>query len=362
MGDRLFVVGPNASGKSNFIDIFRFLGDIAKQGGGLSYALDSRGGLSNVRHLNSRNYHHGHVEIGVSLKDNDDEWKYTLAIKSEQRGRHRPVVAKEVVERNGEKLLQRPGAEDEQDAELLTQTHLEQIASNREFRKLADYFAAINYFHVSPQAIRQPARGARTDDPYGSGFLTAINQTQEGHRNAWLNKIQESLQAAVPGFESLALETDSAGQPHLVAGFKNWRSNPTKQKETEFSDGTLRLIGLLWAVISNSSRSSMLLLEEPEISLNSAIVRILPSMIARAQRGNSMQVVMTTHSPDLLDDEGVSAEEILVLEVGRDGTSGELLSEIDEIQAQLQGGLATSEILEARIAPVDLRPFISIGG
>ncbi len=75
-----------------------------------------------------------------------------------------------------------------------------------------------------------------------------------------------------------------------------------------------------------------------------------------------MQVVMTTHSPDLLDDEGVSAEEILVLEVGRDGTSGELLSEIDEIQAQLQGGLATSEILEARIAPVDLRPFISIGG
>ena len=32
--DRLFLVGPNASGKSNFLDAFRFLRDLASSGGG----------------------------------------------------------------------------------------------------------------------------------------------------------------------------------------------------------------------------------------------------------------------------------------------------------------------------------------
>ncbi|WP_257493081.1 AAA family ATPase [Actinomyces wuliandei] len=53
---RLFVVGPNAAGKSNLLDLFRFLGDIARPGGGLTSAISSRGGLSRVRSLFARSY------------------------------------------------------------------------------------------------------------------------------------------------------------------------------------------------------------------------------------------------------------------------------------------------------------------
>ena len=42
---RAFVIGANATGKSNFLDSFRFLRDIVKQGGGLQSAVDERGGL-----------------------------------------------------------------------------------------------------------------------------------------------------------------------------------------------------------------------------------------------------------------------------------------------------------------------------
>ena len=43
--DRMFVVGPNASGKSNLLDVFRFLRDLAKsEGGGLQKAVKDRGG------------------------------------------------------------------------------------------------------------------------------------------------------------------------------------------------------------------------------------------------------------------------------------------------------------------------------
>ena len=95
----------------------------------------------------------------------------------------------------------------------------------------------------------------------------------------------------------------------------------------------------LWAVISSRTSGGLLLLEEPELSLNAAIVRSLPTMMASAQRGNDLQVFMSTHSPDLLDDEGVHPSEVLVLTVGSNGTEADLLSGIDEAQPLLKAGL-----------------------
>ncbi|MEO5378464.1 MAG: AAA family ATPase [Magnetococcus sp. DMHC-6] len=43
---RQFILGPNASGKSNLLDVFRFLRDIAKEGGGLQKAVSDRGGVN----------------------------------------------------------------------------------------------------------------------------------------------------------------------------------------------------------------------------------------------------------------------------------------------------------------------------
>ena len=51
--DRTFIVGPNASGKSNLLDVFRFLRDLSKSGGGLKKAIDDRGGLSKIRCLSA---------------------------------------------------------------------------------------------------------------------------------------------------------------------------------------------------------------------------------------------------------------------------------------------------------------------
>lgn len=354
IGDRLIVVGPNASGKSNFLDLFRFLGDIAADGGGLAAALDSRGGMSKVRSLFGRNNANGRLRIRVSLLDGDVSWDYELSIKSEPRGHHRPLVDSEIVTRNGDVILTRPDDDDKQDPELLTQTHLEQIFTNKSFRAIADYFKSIRYFHLSPQAIREPAPGSHHDEPYGSGFLSAINSTKPKTRTKWLSTIQEALQSAVPQFESLNLEVDDSGQPHLIAGYRNWRQSPALQQESEFSDGTLRLIGLLWAVISSRTSGGLLLLEEPELSLNAAIVRSLPTMMASAQRGNDLQVFMSTHSPDLLDDEGVHPSEVLVLTVGSNGTEADLLSGIDEAQPLLKAGLPRAEILAGLINPLDL--------
>ena len=358
VADRLLIVGPNAAGKSNLLDLFRFLGDISRKGGGLAAALEARGGLSRARCLFARNNHKGELAIMVDLRDGEDEWRYELAIKGKKGGHNHPIVVREIVTRNGSELLSRPDANDDRDPDQLTQTHLEQISANREFRPIAEYFAKVNYFHLVPQMIRYPQAGGASPRVFGSSMIADMNATPVRTRQAWFRRIERALQSAVPGFETLRLEVDKAGQPHLIAGYRNWRRNPSEQNETDFSDGTLRLIGLLWTIISSPANGGVLLLEEPELSLNAAVVQKLASLLAMAQRGTSMQVILSTHSPELLDDEGIRPEEVLVLQVTSDATVANQLSEIAEVEAQISADLPLSEVVAELINPGDLTGLI----
>jgi predicted ATPase len=360
--DRLFIVGPNASGKSNLLDLFRFLTDISEAGGGLAAAIEKRGGLGKARSLFARNYQKGRLIIELELEDGDGTWKYRLAIKGEGSGRNRPVVDEERVEHDGQVLLDRPNAEDLADRERLTQTHLEQIAANQSFRPIADYFTKVRYFHIVPQVVRDPTRaGLISKDPFGGDFIAQMNSVRPKIQRAWLRRMENALRAAVPKFGSLEIEVDPAGRPHLYAGYQNWRVSPTRHSEAEFSDGTLRLIGLLWTVVSAPTNGGVLLLEEPELSLNAAIVRTLPTVLAMAQRDRDLQVVLSTHAPELLDDEGVSADEILVLQVTNDGTTAKLLSDLPEVAGEVEADLPTSDIVQSLITPQDLGDLISVG-
>lgn len=353
--DRLFVVGPNAAGKSNLLDLFRFLGDIARPGGGLATAMGQRGGFRKVRSLHARNHKTGRVIVDVALTDRDDVWRYKLSIKGEVTDKNRFIVDEERVERNGEVLLQRPNSDDEADAERLTQTHLEQLATNQQFREVAHYFGKVQYFHLIPQVIRDSARaGIVGGDPFGGDFIAQLNDVPERTRQAWLQRIERALKSAIPEFESLRIEVDSAGRPHLVAGYQHWQSTSAGQNEADFSDGTLRLIGLLWTIVQAPANGGMLLLEEPELSLNPAIVRMLSTVLAMAQRDTDLQTVVTTYSPELLADEGINPDEVLVLRVGSDGTTPVLMSQIPEIADQLEAQLPLPDMINELIAPRDL--------
>ena len=86
LSDRVFIVGPNASGKSNLLDARRFLKDIAKPGGGLQQAIVERGGVSKIRCLAARK--EPAVEIDVELKNGSDSatWRYGISFTQQVRG------------------------------------------------------------------------------------------------------------------------------------------------------------------------------------------------------------------------------------------------------------------------------------
>jgi predicted ATPase len=345
---RVFLVGPNAVGKSNFLDAIRFLRDVADAQGGLQRAVSTtRRGVSQIRSLHARRYPNITVDVRVELEG--EPWSYRLEFT--QDNQRRPVIKREWVARGEKELLSRPNKIDKKDPELLTQTHLEQVNTNRDFRELAEFFAKVRYLHLVPQLVREPDRSTgRANDPFGGDFLEQLARTPRKTLESRLKRITSALRVAVPQLEKLELKRDERGVPHLQGRYKHWRPNAGWQNETQLSDGTLRLLGLLWVFLDGSAP---LLLEEPELSLHSAVVRHIPQMLAQLSRKSDRQVFVSTHSADLLSDQGIGAEEVLVLEPLEEGTQIEVAENDEQIRGLLEGGLSIADAIIPRTAPRD---------
>ena len=317
LGERVFVIGPNASGKSNLLDSLRFVRDIAKAGGGLQRAISLRGGLSKVRCLSARR--EPDVELDLELTNGDDQasWRYAIGIRQQVRGYRQPILRYEKSGRETDLFLERPDADDVTDEERLTQTHLEQISANSGFREIARFFESIRYLHLVPQLLRHPEAfqgPGIAEDPYGRNFLEMVAKTSEKTRKSRLRRIEAVLREAVPNLKDLTDTKDEAGVPHLEVLYEHWRPNAGRQREDQFSDGTLRMIAMFWLLLEGDSP---LLLEEPELSLHSEIVRRLPGLIFRLQRRRKRQIIISTHSWDLLSDRGIGGEEVIMLDLAR---------------------------------------------
>lgn len=354
LGPRGYLIGANASGKSNFLDVFRFLRTIAQsEGGGLQKALKDRGGLTKLRSLHARKDPEVRIEIELSesAADSAATWRYVLAFKSEGKGQQRVLITVESVYHRDEEVLLRPRPEDLSDPARLTQTHLEQINNNANFRELGDYFASTTYLHLVPQLLKHTDEISGRiieNDPFGQGLLQRIAKTQPRTRKARLDRIQKALEIAVPQFSELEFEQDAVtGSPHLKANFKHWRVHGSWQREDQFSDGTLRLLGLLWAL---QEGDGLLLLEEPELSLNDAITEHIPLIIDRVlrKRKSSRQVLISTHSDNLIAEVSDPQAVLLLAPSG----NGSIIRTPDEGETQaMEHGLNAAEVLLPKTRP-----------
>ncbi len=338
---RVFLVGPNASGKSNFLDSLRFLRDVVRSGGGFQEAVALRGGVSHLRCLAARRYPEVGISIEIGPEDDPSLWRYELRFT--QDNQRRPIIKAEKVFHHGGIELDRPDDDDDADPERLTQTALEQVTANREFRPITDFLDSVNYLHLVPQLIREPDRSVgRVNDPFGGDFLERVARTPKRTREARLRRIEQGLKVAVPQLEELELFQKARGTWHLRGRYQHWRPQGAWQDEADFSDGTLRLLGLLWSVVDGTGP---LLLEEPELSLHAEVVARLPQMLARVQRRAGRQIIMSSHAPELLRDEGIGLDEVLVLTPSPEGTAVGLAADDEGIRDLVAGGLDLAEAL-----------------
>ncbi len=363
---RTFIVGANASGKSNILDAIRFLRDIVKSGGGLQKAVSERDGISKIRCLSAKGT--SDIEIHIHLAERENMpplWKYELGFRQENiggsvgaSGTRAAVVYERVYKANDSKpLFSRPDKEDKDDSFLLQSTSLEQPRSNRAFRPIAEFLESIQYLHVVPQLLRAPdsyLKASNQEDVYGRDFFERISNTPERTRTAFLKRIEKALQFAVPQFVKLDFIRGDDSKPHLQASYKHWRATDALQQENQFSDGTLRLIGFLWSL---QDGSKPLLLEEPELSLHSGVVRQLPEIIAAVQHkrhSTPRQVILTTHSADILSNSGIALEEVVILETTKNGTEAYSPATLKDARALLNAKISVADIVRPRTEPKNI--------
>ena len=365
--ERSFIVGSNASGKSNLLDVLRFLRDIVKQAGGLQHAVESRGGIKKIRCLSARNISNISIEIHLAETSSDEiKWKYLLDIKHSGGG-----VFKSEATINAEKvwsceknswILNRSPKQGDEDIETLKFTHLEQVTTNRQYREIASFLNDIQYLNIVPLLVRESESyiiSKDKEDFYGRNFLERISKMNERTKQSYFHKINEVLRIAVPQLEELKFTKDDLGIPHLEARYNHWRAKGSKQREDQFSDGTLRLIGFLWALLDGTET---VLLEEPEINLHSEIIKQLAEFVAKLQKRKTRrrQVIITTHSYDLLDNSSIGTEEVLVLLPTKEGTEIKRAEEIKEIKELINAGFTMAEATNPTTQPKEIKKMVQL--
>jgi predicted ATPase len=357
---RVFIAGPNASGKSNFLDAIRFLRDIVRQGGSLQEAVALRDGVSKIRCVAARRNSDITIEITVNNNDDVPEWNYELTINQTGGGFAdlRAIVKRECLKNlvNGKVYFERPNGKNESEYQLGF-TFIEQASINEEFKSFVEVISEISYLHLIPQLVRDPKSFIKTtkgEDYYGRDFLERVQLMNKKTSDAFISRIGKALKYALPDLEKLDFVPDEMGVPHFEATFKQWRGQGIKHQEKHFSDGTLRFIGLFWAL---QDGAKPILLEEPELSLHSSIIMRLPDIIYKLQKKKytKRQVIITTHSHELLNNSGIGAEEVLlIITDGEEGSRMISSASLPEVKQYLLAGNTIGDLILSRTAPKNI--------
>jgi predicted ATPase len=323
LGPLAFLVGPNGSGKSNFLDALRLTSDALTTS--LDHALRERGGINEVRRRSSGHPTHFGLRVDFQL---DDGATGHLAFEIAARSRGDYVVKHEFC-RVGPALYEvkegkvvrttvsvaPPAAPD--------RLYLVNAAGLPEFRPAYDALAAMGFYSFNPSVIRELQSADRGEvlARDGHNLASVLERLERSEHRGVLDRVQEYLSRVVPGltgFHSLRVppkETVEFFQQ--VEGAKDaWRF-----PAINMSDGTLRALAILVALFQDGGerRIRLIGLEEPETALHPAAAGLLRDCIVEAT--TSTQVLVTSHSAELLDAADIRTDSIYAVEASLGKTS-----------------------------------------
>ncbi len=310
-----FLVGRNGSGKSNFLDALRFVSDALNTS--LDHAIRDRGGINDVRRRSRGHPNHFSISFDFSLSNGIIGY-YTFRIRTlssggyevqkEQCKLHPDIyfqVENGTVTRTSVKVA--PPA-------VTDRLYLVNAAGLSEFRPVYDAFSRMGFYNLNPEKIRDlqtPDIGDMLSRD-GSNLTSVFAQLSPNVKQ----DIEEYLSIIVPGVRGVEVEKFGSKETLAfrqdVAGDKY----PWRFLASNMSDGTLRLLGILVAlsqgIHDTKKQVSLVGIEEPEIAIHSAIVGSLFDEFRNT--AYNTQVIITTHSPDLLDGKSLDVDSILVSE------------------------------------------------
>ncbi len=314
----MILVGPNGAGKSNFIDAMAFVSDCLNDG--VDSALGTRGGLSAVR----RNSISHPTDISVALLirfDEDRVARYAFTIKSITKEEFKiseekcslSESLKEIAnyERIEGKL--RVSVEGLKPSIRNDRLLLPVIGSHEIFAPIYDFLTTMRFYSLIPQAIRtlhERDQGLflRSDGSNAAAVLNRLmRDSVDGDENGDYQRLCRLLARVVAGIERVGHKP--LGKYETIFFKQDIGSKfPFYFDALNMSDGTLRVLGILLA-LTQPGQHSLIAIEEPESTVHPAVAEMLVQVLK--DTSNYRQIIVTTHSPEILEQEGLTVEDIL---------------------------------------------------
>ena len=320
----MLLVGQNGSGKSNFTDSLAFLSDAMRRP--LQEVVDARGGFSAVAHRSSTKGRPSNVTLSAALGGPDAETQsveYSFDLRPKRGGEFE--VAREwcAVERRDGDISRFYRDRGPRGRELWKSTvdglkpvmepnhlALPVVGGDRRFRPAHAFLSAMQVCRIEPPALRSwqdPESGTRlrADGSNAASVLREIERGEAKDREV----MRELLGAVVPG--TVGFQAKRLGPKLTIEFSQQRRGDAVRFPAASMSDGTLRLLGLLLAVFQRP-RPTVLAIEEPEVTMHPGAVGAITDVLRQASRW--MQVIVTTHSPEVLDAEWIEDRHLRLID------------------------------------------------
>ncbi|MBS4797254.1 MAG: AAA family ATPase [Actinomyces sp. oral taxon 181] len=353
LSSRLFVVGPNSSGKTNLLGALRFLGDIGRRG--LVAASEDlggpdryfRSGADSAAFVATFNDTQNSAEFALFLRlmsagpkstkrgsDADQTFAFPMTDPLTGEPNDRYLDVHQTITAGGKKPADEGESFPVEDEEA-QRTRVRQT------------LAGIRYIHPNPKKMLE--RSDRYDPDHGTGFFQHAGRFSDQQLDAVVDRIRPIMASVVPEVPNLSYQRMGLGTEVVFYSDTPVRGASGVYSHEQFSEGTLRLLGMLFNLATLPRDTSVVLIEEPETFLQASVVRSLPSLLAEVAMNRDVQMVISTHSPELIDSELVLPSQVLMLRSENGETTGELLSESNDprIKAVVSAGLPKSQGIDA---------------
>ena len=320
------LVGPNGAGKSNFLDALRFTSQALRFS--LDHALRERGGIGDVRRRSRGHPNHFGVRLDLRLPGGEAAYAFSIGARPaggyEVRNEECRILSTDPAQ-SGHFVTEKGAITRSSIRGLppLTQRdrlYLLPASSHAVFRPIYDVLSGMGFYNLNPGRIRDLQSSAPSDvlDRDGANLASVFGALKSRHP-ASADRIAQYLSVIVPG--TVGVEPRTLGPKLTLEFLQRVRGDAHAWRflANNMSDGTLRAFGVLVALFQSVGNSSLAArfvgIEEPETALHPAAAEAVTDVLQEASE--TVQVVATTHSADLLDQRTLPARSLLAVVLGR---------------------------------------------